>query len=240
MAITPSGVVVTSERLRAAVQDPSYFFHKTLAIAEATGSRYVPPGAADAALLEFKTSDLVAQLRRRDIDLHVASALGVTSLPFLVGADVATIVAIRQDQEAFADWRAELRAVARTIGALPSEGDAFRQEAQDVLSDALLPKANALRHAVSRSSVMKSAAGDEVLRLGIGAASLAGAGLITGTPLDVAGLTALGIDDVSAPGVLHLQPIPHASAASIVSLRYPVAEGEPRHKLVRQQPPPHR
>jgi len=120
------------------------------------------------------------------------------SLPFLVNADAATIVAIRQDEEAFADWRAELRTVVRSISALPSAGATFEQEAQEVLSDALLPKARALRSEVSRSSVMKSAAGSAALTLGIGAASLAGADLITGSPLDVAGLTALGISSTAS------------------------------------------
>lgn len=221
MAVTPSQAILRSESVRAAVQDPSYFFHKTAAIADATASLYVPPAAPDAALLDFKLRSAVRKLRPKDLDLQVVSALGVTTLPFLSNADVATIVAIHRDEEAFANWRAELRTIARTIGSLPSEGAEFLEEADSALSDALLPRAHELQRAVSRSATMKGALGPSALAFAVQAASLVGADQMIGVPIDVATLTALGLGTAASwllSGVFRgARGRPHGVLATLVA-----------------------
>lgn len=191
--LTPNGGVVEADALRAVVQNPAYFLNKTLAIAAATGSRYVPPATPDAGLFGHKIKLLGQELQRRDIDLRVVSALTSTDLPFLTDVDLATMVKIRSNESAFDDWRATLRNVARAIQSLPAGGDEFAAEARGALSDALLPAAKELREAVARSAVMKAAAKQQVVNLGLGAATVAGSSAITGSPLDAATLAPLGL-----------------------------------------------
>lgn len=194
--VTPPGGVIPADELRAVVQGPSYFLNKTLAIADATASRYVPPAAIDAGLLEHRLRKLGTELRRKDIDLQVVAGLGATDLPFLGSLDPKTLVAIREDEPAFADWRAELRTIARSIEQTPSEGETFTREAAEAISDALGPRARAIERATSRSGVMKAAAKDQVITLGLGTASMTGAAAIAGGPIASAALVGLGISTI--------------------------------------------
>lgn len=191
--VTPGGGVVPADRLRAVVQNPSYFLNKTLAIADAVSARYTPPAAIDAALLEHRAKRLGDELARKDVDLQVVAGLAAADLPFLGELDAATIVAIRRDEQAFTDFRAELRSTARAIEKTPSEGAEFVKEANEVISDALLPKVHEVERTTSRSNVMKGAAKDQTIRFGLGAASVTGAAVIAGTPIAPAALAGLGI-----------------------------------------------
>jgi hypothetical protein len=191
--VAPNGGVAQGDALRAVVQNPAYFLNKTLAIAAATGSRYVPPAATDARFFDYKLKLLGRELQRRDIDMRVVSALSSTDLPFLAGVDIPTIVKIRSNESAFEDWRAALRNVARTIQSLPATGDEFVAEARDALADALQPAAKEVRDAVSRSTLMKAAAKEQALNLGLGAATVAGGAAVTGSPLDAGTLAPLGL-----------------------------------------------
>lgn len=193
MDIAPSDGVRLGHENQAISQNPSYFLNKTLGIANATGSRYVPPAATDAALLEYRVRSLGMDLARRDIDLQVTAALTATDLPFLGDLDVTTLLAIRQDEAAFVDWRAELRGIARLLEGTPSEGAAFTHEAKEVISDALLPRAREIQRVVARSAVMKSAVREQALEFGIGSASVTGAALLIGTPVAATALAGLGI-----------------------------------------------
>jgi len=196
MDVVPSGGVIPADELRAVVQDPSYFLNKTLAIADATASRYVPPAAIDAGLLEHRLRKLGAELHRKDVDLQVVAGLTATDLPFLGSLDPKTLVAIREDEPAFVDWRAELRTIARTIELTPVEGEAFTREAVEVISDALIPRAREVARATSRSGVMKAVAKDQAITLGLGTASITGTAAIVGGPIAPAALVGLGISAV--------------------------------------------
>ncbi len=196
MDVTPHGGVIPADAVRAVVQNPSYFLNKTLGIAAATHSRYMPPAPTDAALLDYRMMKLGDELHRKDTDLQVVSGLAAAELPFLGALDAATIAAIRSDEAAFADWRAELRNTARVIESSPSDGEVFAAEAREVLSDALLPRAHEVQRAVSRSSVMKTAARDQSVTMGVSAAAITGAAVVTGTPLTLAALAGIGISAV--------------------------------------------
>jgi len=194
--VTPQGGVAPSDSLRAVIQNPSYFLNKILAIAEATASRYVPPAAIDAALLEHRVRGLAEELRRRDVDLQVVAGLAAADLPFLGSLEPAKIAAIRRDEAAFEDWRAELRTTVRTIESNPSQGDTFASEAREVINDALIPRAREVERAVSRSGAMKAAAKDQAISLGIGVAAVTGAAIVVGAPVAPAALAGLGISAV--------------------------------------------
>jgi hypothetical protein len=218
--VTPSGGVLPSDVIRAVVQNPSYFLAKTLALADATSSRYLPPAAIDAALLDHRLGKLGEELRRKSIDLQVVAGLAAAELPFLGSLDASTIVSIRQSGDvAFADWRAELRNTARTIEASPSDGDVFVTESREVIADALIPRAREVERAVSRSRVMKDAAKDQVANLSVGAAAATGGAAIAGAPLVPAALAGLGISAVGRWAYASLfGPKPQGSRAILASL----------------------
>ncbi len=183
MDVLPEGGVATGHEMRAVGQNPSYFLNKTLAIADATDSLYVPPAATDAVLFDYRLRLLARDLASKKIDLQVAAGLTTANLPFLGSLDPATLVSIRQDETAFADWRRELRTVGRQLQNTPADGPEFAREAGEVLSDALMPRVHEIERAVARSAVMKDAAKDSAAELAIGAASAVGAGLATGDPI---------------------------------------------------------
>ncbi len=197
MDVMPDDGVAVGHEMRAVGQNPSYFLNKTLAIADATGSLYVPPAATDAALFDYRIRSLVSDLTRKNIDLQVAAGLTTTDLPFLGSLDPATLVAIRRDEAAFADWRRELRSIGRLIQSTPADGAAFAREANEVLSDALMPRVHEIEKAVARSTVMNEAAKNAGVELGIGTASAVGAALTTGDPIATSALATLGLSAVA-------------------------------------------
>lgn len=197
MDVMPEGGIAAGHEMRAAGQNPSYFLNKTLAIADAAGSLYVPPAATDAALFDYRVRHLAGDLARKNVDIQIAAGLTVADLPFLGSLDPATLIAIRRDEAAFADWRRELRSIGRLIQGTPADGPVFAREAHDVLSDALLPRVHEIEKAVSRSTAMKAAAKDAGLELGIGAASAVGAALTTGDPLASSTFASLGLSSIA-------------------------------------------
>jgi hypothetical protein len=217
--LTPPGGPVARDSLRMVSQDPSYYLSKTLMLAEATGSRYVPPAAADVALRDYRLAKLGEELRRKDIDLQVIAALDAAELPFLGDLDAQTIARVHRDEAAFADWRSGLRKAARTIETLPSEGAVFRDEAKEVLADELLPQARQVAKAVARSNVLKNAAKEQSATLGVGAISTIGAAQLLGTPLAPAALVGLGISAIGRAAYASLfGPKPEGAHAVLATL----------------------
>jgi hypothetical protein len=181
--VTPTGGVASGNEKRATVQNPAYYFEKTMAIAAATGSRYVAPSAGDAAMLEFRLKRLGERLSTKtkgNTEMRMLPALVTSELPFLDSPDPHLLMSIRDNESAFQDWRAELRDAVRLIDSLPSEGNTFAEEARAVLQDRLLPRANEVRRVVSTSRTMRAAAADNVADFGIAVAAIVGAGAILG------------------------------------------------------------
>ena len=108
--------------------------------------------------------------------------LVAAELPFLAGIDPSTVLAIRENEEAFSEWRTELRNAIRIVESLPGDSVTFEAEARDVLTDTLVPRANAVRKAVSISAAMKDATKDGVTDFGVSAAAIGLAGLAVGGP----------------------------------------------------------
>lgn len=197
LGVTPHGGWTPGEEDRGEAQGTSYFLNKTLAIADQTGSLYVPPAATDANLFDVRIKRTVEELRRKQVELRLAPALMSVDLPFLQEIDRRTLLAIRKDEAAFADWRAELRTVVRLIVSRPSEGEAFEAEAREVLNDALLPKVHEVEQMVSRSQTLKAAARGQVVELGVGTGALDLAARLGHQALDKPALAALGISAVA-------------------------------------------
>lgn len=184
LGVTPRGGVARGYEHRAVVQNPSYYLEKTLAIADASRSHYVPPDPGDAALLEYRLRQLGDNLStktNRNVELRLIPALVNSELPFFADVEVSTILAIREEEEAFQSWRADLRHAIRQIESLPSEGESFAQEARDILRDTLLPRAAEVSRAVSRSVAMRAATRESVAEFMISGISIGGAAPLLGT-----------------------------------------------------------
>lgn len=180
LEIEPTGGVAPGHEARAIVQNPAFYFEKTLALADASRARYIAPAAADAAMLEYRLAQLGVRLAAKtnsNMELRLMPALVGSELPFFADLDARLLLRIREDESAFEAWRAELRTVVRTIEAMPSDGPEFEQEARDVLSDELLPRAEAVRRAVSTSVAMRAAAKDTIADFAISVAAIGYAAL---------------------------------------------------------------
>jgi hypothetical protein len=174
--VTPSSGVARGHELQHLVQGPAYFFHKTMAIASDLNADYVPLAGADSALLMYRLHQLGKRLdtqTNHNVTLKLLPGLASAELPFLQELDPRLLLAIREDEGAFADWRAELRDTVRVIRSLPSDGQEFEAEARDVLNERLMPRAREVQKAVSLSQAMRDATRES---LGTFAVSAAAAG----------------------------------------------------------------
>lgn len=182
-AVTPVGGVVERYELQHLVQAPAYYFHKTMAVAAELNANYIPAAGAESALLVHRLQHLGDGLEtksNRNAELRILPGLYAAELPFLLELDPRLMLAIREDEQAFADWRSELRETVRLVESLPSDKTTFEAEARDVLNDRLMPRANEVQRAVSRSQVMKDATRDSVGTFGVSLASIGISAMIAG------------------------------------------------------------
>jgi hypothetical protein len=197
--VTPSGGVPPKYEVQHLVQGPAYYFHKTMAIAAELNADYLPPAGAEAALLVHRLRQLGERLdlkTKRNVELRMLPGLASAELPFLTNLNARLMLEIREDEPAFADWRAELRDTIRLIQSLPSDREDFEAEARDVLNDRLLPRANEVRRAVSMSQAMKDVTLDSVGDFGVSLASIGYGAMAFGTE----GATiAAGVAAIAAP-----------------------------------------
>jgi hypothetical protein len=104
---------------------------------------------------------------------------------------VPDVVAVRQDSEAFAEWRQRLGAALSQVELLP-EGDGWQQEARAIIADELTPYTERVWAEVSRSTALsKAVVGMKQMAIsGIGGA----VGEIVGGPTGaIAGLGGAGL-----------------------------------------------
>ena len=114
-----------------------------------------------------------------DVNTKVATSLAIADLPILSGLSAATLAAIHRDEEAFVEWRAALRVAARQIYTLAND-DNLEREARSIYEDLLLPRINALKRTVSRTTALRQALRDEPVRAAFGAIFSGGAAVAAG------------------------------------------------------------
>lgn len=161
-----------------------------------------------------------AALSPRDaelIDLRVVNALEAVELPILTDIPLETFVKIRESEEAFRDWRAELRLATHHLTMAAGE-QRFAKEAQIVLADTLMLKANEVRATLSRSAALQRALKEQPIRVTFGAIAAGGAAAATDGSLRTALLStvASGIAFVLAAPLLRTRP--RGAAAVIAEL----------------------
>lgn len=147
------------------------------------------------------------RLTRAGLDIKIVAALGEVELPWLGGITPKTLVRIHQEEEAFLEWRAALRAASRTIGAEPGAAN-FSREAQAAIEDLLLPQLHAAKRSLSRSHALREAAKDQPLRVGLSSAAAAGSALVAGLPLStaIASSAAAALGGSLAPAIARRPP----------------------------------
>ena len=182
--VTPTAGVARGHELQNLVQGPAYFFHKTMAIASDLNADYVPLAGSDSALLMYRLRQLGKRLDTQtnlNVALRLLPGFASAELPFLQELDPRLLLAIREDEEAFSDWRGELRDTVRLIRSLPSDGEEFEVEARDVLNDRLMPRAREVQKAVSLSKAMSTATRDSLGTFAVSAAAAGYASLPIGS-----------------------------------------------------------
>jgi hypothetical protein len=182
--VTPSGGVAKGHELQNLVQGPAYYFHKTMAIASDLNADYVPLAGSDSALLMYRLRQLGKSLdaqTNHNVTLKLLPGLASAELPFLQELDPRLLLAIREDEGAFEDWRRELRDTVRLIRSLPSDGEEFEAEARDVLNDRLMPRAREVQKAVSLSQSMRTATGESLGTFAVSAAAAGYGSLVIGS-----------------------------------------------------------
>lgn len=155
--------------------DPAYYLARTLALAEASHAAYLPPSATEWAIYEQRLRMLGKTLQRRDrLELTVAPAIVASEVPYLTGLSPATLLAARADGEAFEMWRRALRRATRVIQASPADGQAFVDEARQILEDELTEVASEVQRETQKSRVLARSLRSHSLTI---ATSVAGVGV---------------------------------------------------------------
>jgi hypothetical protein len=180
--------------------------------------------ALDASVLGYRM-DASAFAKRVVIDagigeavhVKVASALACVDLPLFAGISVETLFRIRRDEEAFSEWRAELRLASRLIAYEPDE-HAFAVEAQQVFEDLLSTRARAVGRAMKRSVALRAAAKDQPVHTVLGALFTSGGAMVAGLPIETVLLSALGGMAGRIAGAGLRRPLPSGSARIIAEL----------------------
>jgi hypothetical protein len=175
-----------------------------------------------ATLFDFPWQDakeqIDAALSPRDaklIDLRVVHALEAVELPILTDVPLETLVQIRESEQAFVDWRAELRSATRLL-TIAAGAPGFKEEAQAVLTDAIVPRVNAVRETVSRSTALQHALKEQPIRVTFGAIAAGGAAAASDGTLRAALLSSVasGIAYVLAAPLLRTRP---SGAAAVIA-----------------------
>ncbi len=182
--VTPASGVARGRELENLVQGPAYYFHKTMAVASDLNADYVPLAGSDSALLMYRLHQLGKRLdteANHNVTLKLLPALASAELPFLQELDPRLLLAIREDEGAFEDWRRELRDTVRLIRSLPSDGEEFEAEVRDVLDDRLMPRAREVQKAVSLSRSMRAATGESLGTFAVSAAAAGYGSLMIGS-----------------------------------------------------------
>jgi hypothetical protein len=209
------GGALPQDAIRALAQNPAYFLSKTIALADASGSRYIPPAATDHAIYHRRLERAGEELSRRvALELRIAAALTRTELPFIGALEASTLVEIRQNEESFEEWRAQLRSVVRQVEAAP-DSERYAEEAKEVFEDGFAALAAEVRRTTKSSQVLRDSAGDATIGLVTGVAVAGGAALAGLDGLNAAALA--GVSAVSQWALRGLFPPRRSGVQTVIA-----------------------
>lgn len=150
-----------------------FYLAKTLAIADAAGSQYVPSTESDLELLQTKINTSLTHRHPGDLLREVSRVL----LPS-VDVPIQRAIEMRESSENFQDWRSELDQLRRSSSARSSA------ELREHVEDVLRPRARAVERELQSSSLPASVreTGVELVvsgAVGLGAAQATGEGYVS-------------------------------------------------------------
>ena len=162
-----------------------------LAIANATDAHLLPIDQFSYRLHEWTLERTAEQLRVSQQDLLMAPRVFAADLPWLAPTDPRTLIAMREKEDAFEDWRRALRRSTRGLESVPGD-ERFAAEARQAFDDELGSAVETLRG--TRPHVI-SAAARPTVTFSLTALGLIGTSVVAGTaiggPLVGAGVSLL-------------------------------------------------
>ncbi len=174
--------------------DAAYYLARTLGLAEAAHSSYLPPSGTEWAIYEQRLRRLGKQLSSRGRELYVAPAIVAAELPFLSGIPNKSLIAARQQADGFEHWRAALRRATRQVRSIPADGTEFVDEARRVLHDELGEVAGEVQRLTRRSSTLARSLREQSLNVSTGVAGVAASAALIGKPAPaVSGIVGTGL-----------------------------------------------
>jgi hypothetical protein len=148
-----------------------------LAVADATGAHVMPVDEWTYRLHEWTLQRTAEQLRLNNQDLLMAPRVFAADLPWLAPTDPRTLIAMREQEDAFEDWRRALRRSTRGLILRPDE-ERFAAEARQAFEDELGSAVGELRAA--RPHVIAAGARPTVT-FALSAVGLVGTSALAGT-----------------------------------------------------------
>jgi hypothetical protein len=194
---------------------PEGFVAEGVATARALHAGYASLDATEARSLDQATAEIAtAAPRLGALDTRVISALLRGRLPAFSAVSPSILMRVRQDSEGFADFRAELRQVVRTM-LVGVESPDFLQDLRDLDRDVLQPSLNRLaaeaRGTISLRQFLRDAAID------VSAGVIAAQSLL-GRPLEGAALGGLTALSKVMLRILFEAPAPRPAAHVVLKL----------------------
>jgi len=175
------------------------------------------PGEPDTwELIQRATSHYGAGVRLTE-DIRVALGLAEVTLPIFAGVDPSVLVRIHNEEDAFVEWRAQLRNAERLVSRI-TDADGLEREARGVFEDLLVPQAAAVRRAVSRSAALRRAVYDQPIQGVLGAAFASGAAAAAGLPIEGVLLSSIAGGLARLVGTAAHPPRPQGAASVIAHL----------------------
>lgn len=145
-----------------------YYLAKTLMFSRDAGAFYAPSSEGELALLEAKSAEVLRGKRSFAPGQRLITEALRAIVPDL-RLDPATAVELRRSEEAFGEWRRELREMQRATAGVPDE------DIPQLVQDVLQPKIDGVRRSVSRSPVLS-----EHVKKNVSLALIAGVGAAPG------------------------------------------------------------
>ena len=191
---------------------PLFYLNKVISLSNELGATYVPPYGGDYDLFLHKTDSIAHDLRLKSPHgPRIVHEVGRLPLPIFERVSAENLVKIRENEDAFEDFRVTLNQ--EFLTAFAAEDPNFPEALQETVLSSLAARVKQVEAATSGSSTLKAAVGEARRDLILGATSVV-AGLAVGQPVLP---TAIGAGAVSiASAVQRMVFRPGLSGAKLV------------------------
>ena len=154
------------------VRPASFYLNKLITIADEMDAVYVPSEPIDYALLQTRLKRVRQELKMRSADFRIVPELMKLKLPIFDEVKPKTLVAMRQNDSAFEEFRAVLADLYRSASIGGANSEEFPNEIADALRDKLIPRVNEVERATARSATLRDALQSPMLDMVVGGAGV--------------------------------------------------------------------